>query len=153
MAGRVTGQIARVHRNASPSQPLHVWHRRVIVFLRVMLLLFLEDAEDTTGRGVSFRARAHGGATNKNAVAINVHRLLWDAHKHHERTARRELRFPPILARLEWASRFSGGRAFSMKRRLFDRLRGGEQGEGASEDCQKFHQMITKVNRDESRKS
>ncbi len=81
-----------------------------------------------------------------------MHGLLWDAHKHHERTARRELRFPPILARLEWAGRFSGGRAFSMKRRLFDRLRGGEQGDGESEDFQKFHQIITNVNRDESRK-
>jgi hypothetical protein len=39
-----------------------------------------------------------------------------------------------------------------MKRRLFDRLRRGEQGDGESEDFQEFHQMITDVNRDESRK-
>jgi hypothetical protein len=39
-----------------------------------------------------------------------------------------------------------------MKRRLFDRLRGGEQGGGESKDFQKFHQMVTDVNRDESRK-
>ena len=39
-----------------------------------------------------------------------------------------------------------------MKRRLFGRLRGGEQDDGESEDFQQFHQMITDVNRDESRK-
>src|SRR5204862_4871283 len=148
MAGRVTWQVARTDCNSSPGQPLHVWHRRVVVFLRIMLLLFLEDAEDAARRGVAFRASAHSWTADEDAVPINVHGLLWDAHKHHERTARRELRFPPILARLEWAGRFSGGRAFSMKRRLLDRLRGGEQGDGESEDFQKFHQMITNVNRD-----
>src|SRR5947207_10979620 len=60
MAGRVTGQIARVHGNASPGQSLHVWHRRVVVFLRVVLLLFLEDAEYAARCGVAFRASAHG---------------------------------------------------------------------------------------------
>jgi hypothetical protein len=60
VAGWVTGQIARVHGNASPRQPLHVWHRRIVVFLRVMLLLFLEDRENATRRGVALRAGAHG---------------------------------------------------------------------------------------------
>ena len=60
MAGRVTGQITRVHGDACPSQSLHVGHRRVVVFLRVVLLLFLEDAEDAARRGVAFRAGAHG---------------------------------------------------------------------------------------------
>src|SRR5947199_581206 len=130
MAGWITGQIARVHCNSSPGQPLHVWHRRVVVFLRIMLLLFLEDREDAARRGVAFRAGAHARATDEDAVAINVHGLLWDAHKHHERTARRELRFPPILAWLKWAGRFSGGRAFGMSRRLLHRLHGGEQSNG-----------------------
>src|SRR4029450_7714020 len=71
-----------------------------------------------------------------------MHGLLWDAHKHHERTARRELRFPPILARLELAGRFSGGRAFGMRRRLLHRLHGGEQGDAESEHFQEFHKMI-----------
>src|SRR4029077_16265083 len=77
----------------------------------------------------------------EDAVAINMHSLLRDAHKHHERTAWRELRFPPILARLELAGRFSGGRAFSMSRRLLHRLHGGEQSDGDSEDFQEFHEM------------
>src|SRR5205807_8639675 len=90
MAGGVARQIARVHGDAGPRQPLHVWHRRAVVFFRVMLLLFLEDGEVAAWRGVSFRARAPGRATDEHAVAIYVHGLLWDAHKHHERTARRE---------------------------------------------------------------
>src|SRR6266516_1766196 len=81
-----------------------------------------------------------------------MHGLLWDAHKHHERTARRELRFPPILARLDRACRFSGRRAFSMKRRLLHRLHGGEHSDGKSEDFQEFHEMVRDVNSDESRK-
>src|SRR5205809_2086039 len=74
MAGRVTGQIARVHGNASPGQPLHVWHRRVVVFFRVVLLLFLEDADDSARFGAVFRASAHGLTANEDAVPINVHR-------------------------------------------------------------------------------
>jgi hypothetical protein len=35
-----------------------------------------------------------------------------------------------------------------MSRRLFDRLRGGEQGDGDSEDFQEFHEMIRDVNCD-----
>src|SRR4029450_7796229 len=151
VAGRVTGQIARVHGNASPGQPLHVWHGRIVVLLRIVLLFFLKDAEDAARCGVALRAGAHARATDEDAVTINVHGLLWDAHEHHERTAWRELRFPPILARLEYAGRFSGRRAFSMSRRLFDRLRGGEQSDGESDDFQDFHEMIREVNYDWSR--
>src|SRR5437773_1464264 len=152
VAGRVTGKIARVHGNSSPGEPLHVWHRRVVVCFRVMLLLFLEDGENAARGGVTFRARAHGCTAAEGAVAINMHGLLWDAHKHHERTARRELRFPPILARLDCACRFSGWRAFSMSRRLLHRLHGGEHSDGKSEDFQEFHEMVRDVNSDESGK-
>ena len=68
--------------------------------------------------------------------------------RHHERTARRELRFPPILARLELAGWFSGGRAFGMRRRLLHRLHCGEQGDAESEDFQEFHEMIRDVSCD-----
>src|SRR6059058_2981278 len=43
-----------VHGDARPRQPLHVGHGRVLVFLRVVLLLFLKDAEDAARRGVAF---------------------------------------------------------------------------------------------------
>jgi hypothetical protein len=35
-----------------------------------------------------------------------------------------------------------------MKRRLFHRLRGGEQGDGESEDFQEFHEIIKDVSCD-----
>ncbi len=65
-----------------------------------------------------------------------MHGLLWDAYKYHEGTARRELRFPPILAWLELAGRFFGGRAFGMRRWLLHRVRGREQSDRDGEDFQ-----------------
>ena len=76
VAGGVAGQVARVHGDARPRQPLHVRHRRVVVFLRVVLLFFLEDAEDAARCGVAFGAGAHGRAADEDAIAINVHGLL-----------------------------------------------------------------------------
>ena len=74
-----------------------------------------------------------------------MHGLLWNAHKHHERTARRELRVPPIFAWLECAGGFSGRRAFGMSRRFLHGLRGGEQSYGESKDFQEFH-VIREMN-------
>ncbi len=76
VAGGVAGEIARVHGDAGVGEPLHVGHRRVVVFLRVVLLLFLKDAEDAARRGVALRAGAHARATDEDAVAIHVHGLL-----------------------------------------------------------------------------
>ena len=100
------------------------------------------------GVACTFRAGAHGRAADENAVAIHVHGLLGNTHKHHQRTARRELRFPPILARLELAGWFSRGRAFGMSRRLLHRLHGSEQDDGEGEDFQEFHKMIGDVSCD-----
>jgi hypothetical protein len=69
--------------------------------------------------------------------------LLGNTHQYHKRTARRELRFPPILAGLELAGWFSRGRAFGMRRRLLHRLHGSEQDDGEGEDFQEFHKMIS----------
>src|SRR5947207_1513187 len=106
-----------------------------------MLLLFLEDAEDAARCGVTLRAGAHGRATDEDAVAINVHGLLRDADEDHERTARRELRLPRILARLEWPARLAGRRAFGVGGRFFHRLCRGEQSDGEGEDGEDFHEL------------
>ena len=105
-----------------------------------MLLLFLEDFEDAAWRRVAFRAGAHGRATDEDAVAINVHGLLGDAHQDHERTARRELRLPPIFARLERSGRPASWRSLGVKRRLLHGLCGGKQGGGDGEDAKYFHE-------------
>ena len=122
-----------MHADAGVGEPLHVGHRRVVVFFRIVLPMLAENAEDAARRGVALRAGAYARAANEDAVPIHVHGLLGNAHEDHERTARRKLGVPPILAWLELAGRLSGGRAFSMRRRLLHRLDGGEQSDGDSE--------------------
>ena len=134
VAGGVAGEIPRVHADAGVGEPLHVGHRRIVVLFRIILLTLAENAEDAARCGVALRAGAYAGAANEDAVPIHVHGLLGNAHEDHERAARRKLGVPPILARLEYAGRFSGRRAFGMRRRLLHRLHGGEQGDGESED-------------------
>src|SRR5438552_15770276 len=95
MASGITRERAGVHGNAAPGEPLHVWHWRIVIRFRTMRLLFLEDAEHTARRGMTFRARAHGRAADQNPVAIDVHRLLRNADKEHERTLGRNFRMPP----------------------------------------------------------
>ena len=90
-----------VHGDAAPGESLHVRHGRIVILLGVMRLFLFENAEHAAGRGMTFRAGAHGGAADQDAVAIHVHGLLRNAHEHYQRTARRELWLPPVLARLE----------------------------------------------------
>ena len=146
MAGGVAGKIAGVHRDARPGQPLHVRHRRIVVFFGIVLLLFLQNAEDAARRGVPLRAGAHGRTADEDAVAIHVHDLLRDAHEHHEWTTWRELRLPPILARLERPSRLSSRRAFGVRRGFFNGLCHGEQGGGDGEDGEEFHERWCEKN-------
>jgi hypothetical protein len=73
VARRIAVQIARVHRDARPRQALHVRHWRVVVCLRVVLLLFLENVEDAARRGMARRTGAHGRTPNEDAIAIHVH--------------------------------------------------------------------------------
>src|SRR4030095_5338005 len=91
VARRITGESAGVHRDTGPSQSLHVRHRRVVVFLRVMLLLLLKNAKDAARGSVSFRAGTHRRAANEDAVPIHVHGLLGNANEDHEGTARWKL--------------------------------------------------------------
>src|SRR6516162_3801694 len=76
MASRITRQLARVHGDARPGEPLHVRHRGVIIRFRVMRLLLFENVEYPRRRGVALAAAADARAADKNAVAIHIHRLL-----------------------------------------------------------------------------
>src|SRR5258708_30285906 len=49
-------QRATMKRDARPSDALHVWHVRIVIQVRVMLGLFLDDAEDTGRRLASLLA-------------------------------------------------------------------------------------------------
>lgn len=127
MASRITGQVARMHGDSSPGEPLHVRHRGVVIFLRVVCFLFLENGEYAARRSVALRAGAYAGATDQDAVAINIHHLLRNAYQHHERPARRELWSPPIFTWLEWSGRLAGTCALRMEGGLFHRVGGAQE--------------------------
>src|SRR4030095_11415202 len=118
--------------------------RRVVVFLGVVLLLFLENGENAARGGVAFRAGADGRAADENAIAVNVHDLLRNAHQHHKWAARRKFRIPPVFARFQRASRSSGWSTFGVRGRFFDRRRGGDQSSGEGEDGDEFHEGFGK---------
>jgi hypothetical protein len=61
------------------------------VCLRVVLLLFLENAEDAARRGMAPRTGAHGRTSDEDPIAIRVHDLLRHADQHDERSAPRGL--------------------------------------------------------------
>ena len=50
MRGRIPWQGAAVERDARPGDALHVWHVGIVIQVRVMVLYFLDDAEDPGGR-------------------------------------------------------------------------------------------------------
>src|SRR5205809_1207108 len=82
VAGRIAGQRTGVHGDAAPGESLHVRHGRIVILLGVMRLFLFENAEYTTGRGMTLRAGAHSGAADQDAIAIDVHGLLRNAYEH-----------------------------------------------------------------------
>src|SRR5258705_11897554 len=56
MRSRIPWQDAAVERDARPSDALHVRHVGIVIQVRVMVLYFLDDAEDPGGRLASLRA-------------------------------------------------------------------------------------------------
>src|SRR5215831_9438112 len=59
MRGRMSWQGAAMECNARPSDSLHVRHIGIVIQVRVVLRLFLDDAEDTGGRLASLLAARH----------------------------------------------------------------------------------------------
>src|SRR5215471_7587805 len=72
VARRITRQLARVHGDTGPGEPLHVRHRGVVILFRVMRLLLLENVEYPRRRGVALPAAADTRTADENAVAIHI---------------------------------------------------------------------------------
>src|SRR5215470_83899 len=98
-----------VHGDAGPGESLHVRHRSIVILFRTMRRFLLQNAERAAWRGMPFCPGAHSGAADQDAVAIDVHGLLGNAHEHYDGTARRELWLPPVFTRFE-CSRWLTGR-------------------------------------------
>src|SRR5205814_5500718 len=142
VTGRVAGELAGMHRDTGPGKPLHIRHRSVVVFLRPIRLLLIQNREYATGRSVAFGTSAHGGATDQNAVAIYVHHLLRNTNQDHERPLGRDFWMPPILAGLERAGWLTGRRTLGVKGWLFHRLGGCQQANGNGENSYELHAEI-----------
>ena len=84
---RITGQMPGVHRDTSPSQPLHMWHLSALINAGGVTNLFLQDGKYSGRCTLARLARAHRRSSYANAVSIDVYELIWQAHKDHNRPA------------------------------------------------------------------
>src|ERR1700751_3900135 len=142
VTGRITRKLSRVHGDAAPGEPLHVRHRSVIIRFRVMRFLLLENVEYPRWCGVALSAAADARAADENAVAIQIHRLLRQAYQHDDRPARRKSGLPPVLARLERASRLASWHAFGVEGRLIHREGSGDKRREDGNDRLEFHRLL-----------
>src|SRR5215475_7657180 len=58
--GGVARQMASMKRDAIPSEPLHVRHGRIVVFVGIVLLMLLQNGKNASWRLMSLRARRDG---------------------------------------------------------------------------------------------
>ena len=91
---RNAGQHALMHRDARPGQALHEEHRRVVVDVRAVKAVLLDDAEHAHRGRMAGRAgrnrclhHAHAIAENRHALGgecdIDLHHALWEFGKSH----------------------------------------------------------------------
>jgi hypothetical protein len=121
MRRRMSREGAAVQSDARPGDALHAGHGGIVVEVRVMLRLLLEDAEDAGGCLASLLAARHWRAENP-AVGVEDRDLLaLQRHDRHDRRAGGALR-----DRLDRALGMSAGGARGITRR--DRR--GETGRG-----------------------
>ena len=100
MRVRIARQLARMQRHARPGEPVHVRHRRVVVFIRVVVLVLLQDREHARRRRMPRLAGGAGRHGDADAVAINIDALVRDRHDDRHRPLGRALRVPGVLAGL-----------------------------------------------------
>ena len=85
VAGGIAGQVAGVHGDPVPRQALHIGHGRAVIQVGLMVLVLLQDGEDSS-RGLFARlARRHGAHTDADAIAIDERQLRLEIDDHHDR--------------------------------------------------------------------
>src|SRR5258705_3637795 len=78
-------QRATMKRDTRPSDALHVWHVGIVIQVRVMLGLFLDDAEDTGGRLASLLAARYPRPQDPALCRIYPDLLAAQRNDSHER--------------------------------------------------------------------
>src|ERR1700752_4004745 len=94
-------QDAAVQRDAGPGQALHVRHEGVVIEVRVVLGLFLDDAEDAGGRLAPPLAARYRCPQEPSLPVVDGEALPWRRNDRQDRIAgfSRLVRFDGALAR------------------------------------------------------
>ena len=87
MGRRIPRQGAAVERDARPGDALHVGHEGIVIQVRVMLLLFLDDAEDSGGRLASLLAARHRRPQDPALGVVDGDPLVAERNNGHDRLA------------------------------------------------------------------
>ena len=135
---RVARQPARMQCDARPGESLHVGHGRIVVEIRVMILVLLQDREDAGRRFVALLSGRDRGRADDHAVPVHVGELLRQRHDQHDRALRRKFGVPGVFARLQLRrqDRLRGAhRGGVLGRRLAGRCRGGCQEQQGDSRC------------------
>src|SRR5262249_32763382 len=130
----VSRQRSTVQGNARPGKTLHVGDERVVVEVRVVLGIFLEDGEDACRRLTAFLAARHWRAHGPAFVIVDRDLLVAQRNDRHDRLATRTRRYrlvvPGFCGVAQIARRYQGGEAGKVcgnaKSRVF-RLRDKEK--------------------------
>src|SRR5258706_668462 len=89
MRGRMSWQDAAVERDARPGDALHVGHVGIVIEVRVVLRLFLDDGEDPGGRLASLLAARHRRPEDPAIGVIDSDPLVVERNDSHHRLAYR----------------------------------------------------------------
>src|SRR5262249_51753810 len=87
MGRRISRQRAAVERDARPGDGLHVGHVRIVIKVRVVLCLLLNDAEYAGRRLASFLAARHRGPQDPASSVIDGDSLVAQRNDSHDRFA------------------------------------------------------------------
>ena len=85
--GRIPGQRPAVQRDAVPGDALHVRHMGIVIHVRAVVDLFIDNGEDAGRRLASLGAGRYGGAQDPALGVVDSDLLGLDRHDRHDRLA------------------------------------------------------------------
>ncbi len=85
--GRIAGQRPAVQRDAVPGDALHVRHPGIVIHVRAVVLVLLDDGEDAGRRLASLGAGRHRRAQDPAVGVVESDLLGLDRHDRHDRLA------------------------------------------------------------------
>ena len=92
MGSGVPRQRPAVQGNARPGEALHVRHEGIVIEVRVVLGVFLEDAEDAGGRLTALLAARYRRPHDRAFVVVDRDLLVVQRNDRHDRIAGRTRR-------------------------------------------------------------